>query len=60
LRSLLVPLICLALIPTAAYGYLDPSTGSLVLQVIVGGFLTAIAAVKIYWKKLKSIFVKDR
>jgi hypothetical protein len=40
------------------FAYLDPSTGSLVLQVVVGGFLTTMAAVKIYWKKLKGVFVK--
>jgi hypothetical protein len=54
----LIPLICLALIPKAAYGYLDPQTGSLVLQVLVGGLLTTLAAVRIYWGKLKKVFSK--
>lgn len=36
--------------------YLDPATGSLALQVTIGGLLAAMAAVRIYWGKLRSVF----
>ena len=40
----------------AAYAYLDPSTGSMILSAIVGMFATAALAVKTYWYKLKNLF----
>jgi len=35
------------------FAYLDPSTGSFVLQMIIAGMLGAIFTIKIYWRKLK-------
>jgi hypothetical protein len=35
--------------------YLDPATGSIALQVAIGGLLAAMAAVRIYWGKLRSV-----
>ena len=32
--------------------YIDPGSGSFALQVLVGGFLGALVAVKVYWRKL--------
>ena len=36
-----------------AYAYIDPGTGSLVIQVIVGALIGAGITVKIYWYKIK-------
>jgi hypothetical protein len=36
--------------------YLDPATGSIALQVMIGGLLALAAAVRIYWGKLRSVF----
>lgn len=36
----------------AAYGYVDPGTGSLILQVILGSLLGAAFAVKIFWRQI--------
>jgi hypothetical protein len=41
--------------PTRAEAYLDPTTGSMVLQILIGGGLAALAAVKLYWKKITSL-----
>lgn len=41
-----------------AHAYLDPGTGSIILQAILG-FIAAVAAtVSIYWEKFKSIINK--
>ena len=40
----------------AAFAYLDPSTGSMILSAIVGIFATLALALKTYWYKLKSLF----
>ena len=38
------------------FAYLDPSTGSMVISVIVGIFASIALAVKTYWYKLKGLF----
>ncbi len=40
----------------AAFAYLDPSTGSMILSAIVGILATAGLVIKNYWYKLKSFF----
>jgi len=41
-----------------SYAYLDPGTGSLILQAVIG-FLAAVSAgVMHYWSKLKIFFLK--
>lgn len=39
-----------------AFAYLDPSTGSMVLSVIVGIFASIALALKTYWYKLRNLF----
>lgn len=40
----------------AAFAYLDPSTGSMVVSAIVGIFASIALAVKTYWYKIKGWF----
>lgn len=46
-----------------AYAYLDPGTGSIIIQAIIGFIAAGIAAISIYWQKFKNflrkIFKKD-
>ena len=39
-----------------AEAYLDPGTGSMMLQVILGGIAAIGVAVKLYWHKLRVLF----
>jgi hypothetical protein len=41
---------------TDAYAYLDPGTGSMLLQVILGGVAAVGVAIKLYWHKLRAAF----
>jgi hypothetical protein len=41
-----------------AHAYIDPGTGSYIIQVIIGGLLGAVFALKIYWKKVRAYFSK--
>ncbi|MFM8561050.1 MAG: hypothetical protein ACKOK7_04390 [Solirubrobacterales bacterium] len=36
--------------------YLDAGSGSMIAQILVGGFAAAGVAIKIYWKKIKNFF----
>ncbi len=37
-----------------AQAYLDPGSGSMLLQVILGGFAAAGVAIKLYWHRIKA------
>ncbi len=47
------PLILDTLLPP---NYIDPGTGSLILQILVASFLGGLFTLKIYWKKVKDFF----
>ncbi|NOR19785.1 MAG: hypothetical protein GQ538_06815 [Xanthomonadales bacterium] len=48
--------VLLLLIFTDAMAYLDPGTGSMLLQVILGGVAAVGVAIKLYWHKLRAAF----
>jgi len=47
-----------------AYAYLDPGTGSYILQLVMAGLLGALLALKIFWRNIKAylsnLFGKNR
>ena len=42
-----------------AAAYLDPGTGSFILQIVVASFLGALLTVKTWWYRLKNLFKKS-
>lgn len=40
-----------------AYAYLDPGTGSVLLQGLLAGFAGFIAVLKLYWQRVKRFFI---
>ena len=36
--------------------YLDPGSGSIIIQVLIAGIMAAGIVVKVFWKKIKAIF----
>ncbi len=36
--------------------YLDPGSGSIVVQVLIAGLMAAGIVVKVFWKKIKALF----
>ena len=45
---------------TNVHAYIDPGTGTIILQALIGGIVAAGAAVSFYWRKLKSFFSKKK
>lgn len=39
-----------------AYAYLDPGTGSIILQILLGGTVGVFAILKLYWSRIRSLF----
>jgi hypothetical protein len=46
-------LICALLLTPNVWAYLDPGTGSMLLQVVLGGIAAIGVAVKIFWHRIK-------
>lgn len=46
-------------IPVKLLAYLDPGSGSFLLQLLLATLLGAGFAIKIYWKKIKGWFKKE-
>jgi len=42
----------LLIAPTSAFAYIDPGTGSMLLQVILGGLAAVGVVLKLYWHKI--------
>ena len=43
---------------SSAHAYLDPGTGSIILQAIVGAFAAFFSTLYIFWEKVKIFFRK--
>lgn len=43
-----------------AWAYLDPGTGSMVLQLLLGGVAGVVVVVKLYWEKVKNFFSREK
>ena len=44
--------------PTDALAYIDPTSGSLLVQLLLGGLAGIVVIIKLYWKKLTGKFKK--
>ena len=51
----LLALYCL-LFPPPTYAYIDPGTGSYIIQVVIAGLLGALVSLRIYWARIKAYF----
>jgi hypothetical protein len=45
----------LVLMTANAHAYLDPGTGSIVLQAIVAGVASSLFVIRMYWQKLLTV-----
>jgi len=43
-------LLCLS--PNAALAYIDPGTGSYMIQILVGAILGGMMSIKIFWRRI--------
>jgi hypothetical protein len=44
--------VVLVITPTPAFAYLDPGTGSVIIQGILGAIVGGIFVVRLYWRRL--------
>ena len=43
-----------------AYAYIDPGTGSFLLQFLIGGIAAVFITTKMYWQQLKKFFTGNK
>ncbi len=41
---------------TKVLGYLDPGSGSMIIQILVGGLAAVGVTMKLYWRRITGIF----
>ncbi len=56
--AVMLSAIAVLLLPGVAAAYIDPGTGSYILQMVLGGLLGGLFAIKVYWKKITAFFRK--
>ena len=49
-------LVLLVTFEDSALAYLDPGTGSMVLQLLLGGIAGAVVILKLYWRRFVGLF----
>jgi hypothetical protein len=52
-----ITLAAMVLIPDLAFGYLDPGTGSIIVQVLVAGVLGALFTIKNFYRTIKDFII---
>jgi len=45
---------------SSAQAYIDPGSGSIILQALLGALAAAGASISIYWNKIKDLFKKSK
>ena len=58
MKSKIIIFLFFFILTTKAYAYLDPGTGSIILQAIVGAFAAFFTSVYIFCSKVKSFYKK--
>lgn len=43
----------------ASWGYIDPGSGSIVIQMIIGAIVGVGIAFKVFWYKIKMLFQRN-
>ena len=56
--TLLVLAASFVAVPKPVYAYIDPGTGSLVIQAVLAAVLTVGATVKVFWHQIKAKYRK--
>ena len=58
LKDILIFLLIFILAPSVSWAYLDPGTGSFIIQILVATVVGTLVTIKMYWSKIIGIFKK--
>tara|TARA_B100001123_G_C14706069_1_gene787266 strand:- start:321 stop:536 length:216 start_codon:yes stop_codon:yes gene_type:complete len=57
-KNILIILFIFFLLENKAFAYLDPGSGSIIIQAIIAFFAAAFATFSFYWTKFKQLLTK--
>ncbi len=60
MNSLLAAVAVYALATGDAFAYLDPGTGSIIIQGIIGAIAGGLVVGRMYWHKFKGLFSRSK
>jgi hypothetical protein len=60
IKKLCILTLLLAFVTTQAYSYIDPGSGSYVIQVLITVFVGASVGIRIFWRRIKDFFSGKR
>ena len=60
MSGFLIVLALLILFPRPAHAYLDPGSGSMMIQLLLAGVAGAGVALKLAWKRVTSVFNRSK
>jgi len=60
MRILIMVITFLLILPAPSFAYLDPATGSMIIQGIIGAVAGLLIAVRLYWQKIMSFFSRSK
>jgi hypothetical protein len=49
-------LFVLVIFPPSAHAYIDPGTGSYILQIVIAGIAAGAFAIKMFWRRIRALF----
>jgi putative flippase GtrA len=55
-RFMIVGLFAATVLPVTLSAYIDPGTGSYILQLLIAAFVGISFTIKLFWKKIKKFF----
>ncbi len=58
LKTLFFATIFMVALGQPAHAYLDPGTGSILFQILLGGAAGALAVLKLYWGNIRALFAR--
>ena len=58
MKSKIIIFLSFFFLTTNEHAYLDPGTGSIILQAIVGAFAAFFTSIYIFWNKVKNFYKK--
>ncbi len=60
IKRFLIVAITLIFFTIQGYSYIDPGTGSYMVQIIIAAFVGASLGIRIFWGKIKALFTKKQ
>ena len=60
MKKFLIINIFILVVANNAYAYIDPGSGSIIIQAILGAIAAVGTTVSIYWTKIKKFFTKNK